>query len=242
MVSQVPVKRAYISIMMFSPSTFLLSLLPILASSTIVPLNITNSTDPSIYNPIRNVTTINIQISPGVLSLTNSSTNLTIAPVIQQVSYYVEEGVAVIDGDVIFGTEDEILAAAVPGNPVIQRSAGSDAKLGKRSLSIFPYSSNSKWPGGIIYYKWESQASKNYRLADWTEGMKRWTDRLPFLQFIEASAPDPTFIAGVVTLISRTGTGSCTSPIGMSQSVGGNFIKLDNCGPGGYAHEIGHSK
>ena len=52
--------------------------------------------------------------------------------------------------------------------------------------------------------------------------------------------PDPTLIAGAMTLISKTGTGSCTSPTGMSQSVGGNFIKLDDCGPGGYAHEIGH--
>ena len=120
----------------------------------------------SIYNPTRNVTTINIQISPGVLSLANSSTNLTIAPVIQQVYYYVEEDVVITDGDVIFGTEDEILAAAVPGNPVSQRSAGSHARLGKRPLSTFHYSSNSKWLGGIIYYKWESQASKNYRLAD----------------------------------------------------------------------------
>ena len=106
----------------------------------------------SIYNPTRNVTTINIQISPGVLSLANPSTNLTIAPVIQ-VYYYVEEDVVITDGDVIFGTEDEILAAAVPGNPVSQRSAGSHAKLGKRPLSTFPHSSNSKWSGGIIYYE-----------------------------------------------------------------------------------------
>ncbi|KAF2499296.1 hypothetical protein BU16DRAFT_523797 [Lophium mytilinum] len=160
---------------MFSLSVALLSALPLISS--VVAQNLTNST--FIYQPIHNVSTINIELSPGILAFNDSSNNFTIPPVTQRLSYYVEDGIAIVDGDVIFGSEAELLSWAVGGH---NKRAVEDPHAGsihKRSISIFPYSGN-KWPGGVIYYKWESQASKDFRIADWTEGVERWTDRLPF--------------------------------------------------------------
>ncbi|KAF2464853.1 zincin [Lindgomyces ingoldianus] len=218
---------------MIFPSAIAVAFLPILASASLIASNSTNTT---YANPVLNLTTIEIQLSPGTLYLNESSSNnFTIAPVTQRVSYYVENGIAIIDGDVMLATEAELLSLAA-GNP--QRRDDS-REHNKRSLSIFPYAGN-RWPGGVVTYKWDSQASKNARLVDWTEGMKRWTDRLPFLKFVEVGI-SPTLVANVITLRSVTNTGSCTSPVGMSGSVAFNYIKLDDCGPGGYAHEIGHT-
>lgn len=224
---------------MFSLIAILLLVLHLISS--VVAQNLTNST--YIYQAIHNISTINIEISPGILAFNDSSNNFTIPPVTQRLSYYVDDdGLAIVDGDVIFGTEDELLAWAVGGHQ--KRSLETESHAGgvqKRSISIFPYSGN-KWPGGVISYKWESQASKDLRIVDWTEAVKRWTDRLPFLKFVEATTPDATIVPNIVTLRSFTGTGGCSSPIGMSTSTVWNYIKLDDCGAGTYAHEIGHSK
>jgi hypothetical protein len=96
-----------------------------------------------IYQPIHNVTTIEIQLSPGILAFNNTSNNFTIPPVTQRLSYFVQDGAAIVDGDVIFGTEDELLAWAVGGHS--KRSIGHESHEGgicKRSISIFPYSGN----------------------------------------------------------------------------------------------------
>ncbi|ORY18719.1 hypothetical protein BCR34DRAFT_595948 [Clohesyomyces aquaticus] len=226
---------------MFQASVIALSLLVFLASSTLIASNGTNST-------VLNLTTIEIQISPGIIYINSSDgINCTIPPVTQRVSYYVEDGIAIIDGDVIFGTEADLLSHSTSNN---QRRDDS-RQHEKRSLSIFPWTAN-RWPGGVVTYKWESQAAangipknaKNTRLVDWTEAMKRWTDRLPFLKFVEVGI-SATLVLNTITLKAASGTGSCTSPVGMAttdnQGAAGNFIKLDNCGAGGYAHEIGHT-
>ncbi|KAF2177223.1 zincin [Zopfia rhizophila CBS 207.26] len=221
---------------MLRSSTVIISFLPLLATSSLIASNYTNAG----YNPVLNVTTVTIQLSPGILSLNGSNSSyVTIAPVTQRVSYYVENGIAIIDGDVNFGTEEELLALTV-GNQRRSAEAEFSDHLGKRSLSIFPYAGN-RWPGGVVRYKWDSQTSKDARLTDWTEAMKRWTDRLLFLTFVDVGTFSPTLVAGIITLRSVTGTGSCSSPIGMASNVLKNYIKLDNCGPGGYAHEIGHT-
>ena len=72
------------------------------------------------------------------------------------VSYFVDGGLAVVDGDVIYGTEADLLAVEFNGtfpSHELQHQA-------KRSLSVFENSAW-KWPGGAIKYQYESQAIEN---------------------------------------------------------------------------------
>lgn len=221
---------------MFSSSATLLSLLPLLASGFLIDSNSTNTT---FLYPIKNLSSIDIQLPGPELRFNGTNATLTLPPVTQRLTYFVEDGLAIVDGDVIFGTEDELLSYSISGNQ--RRGVQYDSGLAKRSLSIFPYSATNRWPGGVVTYKWDSQASKDARLEDWTAAMKLWTDRLPFLRFVDTGVLDPTGVLGIITLRSVTGTGSCSSPLGMARTANGNFMKLDDCGPGGYAHEIGHT-
>jgi len=180
----------------------------------------------------RNFTTLNIAIYPNPLNLNGSLCNATQAPEIRTVSYFMLDGWAITDGDIIFGTEADIQAASVSNTPVITR--GEDVEdLTKRSMSIYPQSS-AKWPGGNVYYKWAAGLD-TARKNDFLAAAKLWTDRLPFLHFIEDNAhPDARTIAAVAgstssSLVGRVAGGG-TILIGASRTVG--IV----------AHEIGHSK
>ncbi|PVI00150.1 zincin [Periconia macrospinosa] len=146
--------------------------------------------------------------------------NATAPPATKRtVAYYVtDHGNAVVDGDIIFGTEAQLLAAAVR------------ASKDKRAFSEIS-SSPKKWPGGIVYYKWDTNlpaTHKNYFLA----GAAEWTNRLPFLQFKE----DPNNLSGIARTV-KAASGN-RSPIGC---CGGDIELCPSCNPRSARHEIGHT-
>ena len=192
-------------------------------------------------NPIDvNLTTIEIPLdptTPDTPSFTNSTPE---AEINQTVSYFVAEGLdntplAIIHGDIILSTVPDLLLNAEPVNTT-------EISIAKRALSIFKY--QNVWPGGIIAYKWQSEAAKGEgRLEAWTEATKRWTDMLPWLNFQQFPSSS-TLQDDVLTLVPTTGQFACFSPIGKAYGAGSNQMMLDDsCGGAGtYAHELGHSK
>ena len=206
----------------------------VLAQNVTNPLPAANLTS----DPLdRNLTTIEIPLDPNVPkkpSFTNDTN--TDAPVTQQISYFAVDGLkselAIVHGDIILATVPDLL----------DNSNTTASGKAKRALSIFKY--QNVWPGGIVSYKWQSEAAKGAgRLSAWTEATKRWTNMLPWLVFKEYPAND-TLVEDVLTLVPTTGQFACFSPIGKSYGAGGNQMMLDdNCGGAGtYAHELGHSK
>ncbi|KAH7113930.1 hypothetical protein B0J13DRAFT_533708 [Dactylonectria estremocensis] len=179
-------------------------------------------------NPPRNLTTIEIYVQPNPMSFNGSDNAFAVQ--VQQVSYFVKDGYAVIDGDVLFGTEADIEAAAV------------DAQSSKRAASVFKLANGNKWPKGEIKYRWETTPNNKVR-SDWEGAIKLWTDRLPFLKFeeVDKGMPNNKMEVGVVNLRIQTGGNACFSPIGMSASAKDSVIILDDCGVLTTAHELGHT-
>jgi hypothetical protein len=202
--------------------------------------------------PGQNLTTITIEYQPPSDFVNNSgySYNISYPTVRRRVSYFVQQNLAIIDGDVIFGTESELLAHRVPDNgnvTVITRRDKNSPALQRRALSL-SRESNQKWPNGRIEYYWESQTTKNARLNDWLEATKIWTDRLPFLSFVDMNQfKTLSTVNGPVVLKFDKGSVS-SSPIGRATSAQGNVIVLGDIGTGPgkdigvYVHEIGHSE
>lgn len=149
----------------------------------------------------------------------------------RRVSYYLVDGIAIVDGDVIFGPEEELLR--------MSRGGG-----GKRSLSLFESQRGRMWPNGVIRYKWESQEAKDGRGYNFSIATQRWINMLPFLKFQDTGDIDPTLVEDVITLRATTGRRSCNSPIGKTSYADANYIQLDDdCGGAGtYTHELGHCK
>lgn len=176
--------------------------------------------------PSLNLTTIDVHIpTVGPPAFTNKSSS----SITERVSYFVSDGLAIIHGDIIYSTEDELLRRV-------------DAQ--KRSLSLLDTEFKALWPAGRIDYKWQSEEAKELgRLEAWNEATKRWTDRLPFLEFVEHAAND-TLVATIVTLVPTEGKRACFSPVGKADNAYANKIVLDDdCGGAGtYTHELGHSK
>ena len=171
----------------------------------------------------KNYTTLEIYAGPAGPQATQTAgfCNATAPPATKKtVAYFVtDHGNAVIDGDIIFGTEAQLLAAAV------------NSSIHKRAFSEIS-TSPKKWPGGVVYYKWDAglpDTHKNYFLAGATE----WTNRLPFLKF----QYDPTDSSGIARTV-KVGSGN-SSPIGC---CGGDIELCPDCNPRSARHEIGHSE
>jgi cysteine-rich repeat protein len=164
-------------------STLLLLLLPLLSHAEPIPPTDTHE-----------VTTLKIHIAPNPL-LTNDTNCLEDIScpegTTRTVSYFKSGDQAVIDGDVIFGTEADLLAAAVnntEGNAV------------KRAYSIFPWASSRKWPFGVIRYRYADADTETTRGPKFEAAIKRWTNMLPSLQFIKDPVPSSVVEPGVLVV------------------------------------------
>jgi hypothetical protein len=201
--------------------------------------------------PGQNLTTITIEYQPPteIVNNTGHPYNITYDPVRRRVSYFVMHGLAIIDGDVIFGSEAELLEHRVPDDDSgeVTKRAEDGTALQPRALSLGRESSL-KWPNGRVEYNWESQATKDARVENWLAACKVWTDRLPFLSFVDKGTFQASgTLNGPVVLRLDPGSVS-SSPIGRAQSADGNNIILGDIGTGPgsqigvYVHEIGHSE
>lgn len=145
-----------------------------------------------------NITTIpNLNVDliydrPPVVNYSGQLYNYTQGLVQRKVAWYTAGNLAIIDGDIIFGTVADLQAAKV-----------SDGNT-KRAYSLFTHEVR-KWPGGKFQYKWQSQDLKNRKGAIWDQAVKLWTDRVPFIKFEEVAVPSTVLspAGGPVTLVDK---------------------------------------
>lgn len=155
------------------------------SDNAIIPANITTL--------VQNLTTVWIYDRPPLLNFTGQLLNFTVDPVPRKVAWYPAGNLAIVDGDIIFGTIDDLQAARV--------SPGGNTK---RAYSLFNNEVR-KWPGGVFNYKWASEDLRNRKKDIWDRAVEMWTDRVPFLKFVEVSTPDATVagVGGPVTLVDK---------------------------------------
>ncbi|KAF2676408.1 zincin [Lentithecium fluviatile CBS 122367] len=154
-------------------STLIPLLLPYLCRAEPIPQETPNTID-------KDLTTLEIHVAPNPL-LTNDTTCLLGIEcpegTTQTVSYFTSvNDKAIIHGDVIFGSEADILAAAVNNT---------DENVTKRAYSIWPWEFSRKWPLGMILYQYEDATTAAGRGPKFEAAIKRWTNMLPFLSFVK---------------------------------------------------------
>ena len=135
------------------------------------------------------------------------------------VTYVVEEGVALFEGDIILGTVEE----------VERESARLTAELsGEVSAAVLLSGSQFRWPNCTVFYTIDGSLPNQARVTD---AIAHWEANTRF-RFVQRTT-EPNWI----TFRSSTG---CSSSVGMRG--GQQFINLaSGCTTGNTIHEIGHA-
>jgi len=201
-----------------------------------------------------NLTTVDLEYT--VYTGCGPSSNTT--TVRQRVSYLVVQGgLALVDGDVIYGTRSQLLSRVARGN-VSQPSrrddlfAGAPVDLEERALS--PLGSDlSPWPWAEIPYTFSNvdipagltpaeikERKDTFRLA-----VKTWKDRLPWLSMYEIDNQDynPKATTPPTRLTIALVDGCVSwSPVGRAVTQEASVLAISCPSLWLYLHEIGHSE
>ena len=174
---------------------------------------------------------------------------------VRNVSYFVVDGRAIIDGDVLFGSVESLLAHALPPNlgradypptydEFIQspyygsrlNDGSRQHRYNKRAVTF--RQGLFSWPGARLSYNFESARTEQILGRDILEAFRRWKVRAPYFTFTRVgNAPAAR---GVVTV--KAGSPGCFAMIGNQgpQSTGMEV----NLQPGlcnrAAVHELGH--
>ncbi|KAF4615155.1 hypothetical protein D9613_003383 [Agrocybe pediades] len=159
---------------------------------------------------------------------------------IRNVSYWVDDyNDAVIDGDVIYGPVDDLLANEYTG----EDDDEDETNIKRRAFSVF-YRKGT-WPGGRILYKYEDDATEELLSHIVQPAMKEWKRRAPYLDF--RHLPNGRYTRMGVATITAKPCGGCNSHVGWEDSRNMRVNLQQSCGNsnGGCdypeaLHEIGH--
>ncbi|KAF4615156.1 hypothetical protein D9613_003380 [Agrocybe pediades] len=157
---------------------------------------------------------------------------------IREVAYWVNsDNEAVIDGDIIYGSVDDLMANA-------HTTEGEDRNsFERRSLSVFRGAKT--WPRGMLVYKYKDEDTEHLLQHFVDEAIETWRRSAPYLKFRRLSnSAEPK--DGVVTITANP-CGGCNAHVGYDGQRPLRMNLQQSCGArrGGchYAealHEIGH--
>lgn len=140
-----------------------------------------------------------------------------------------DSGLAIIDGDVVYGTVDELRA---------HEYSASQADVFQNLAFSVP---TAAWPNATIFYKYDSDVTEELLRPATEEAMRRWTKMVPYLKFIRMRSNFGSLVSNVITIINDPFK-YCSSSIGYGQSTVLVMNSVpDNCGVGGLVHELGHT-
>lgn len=142
----------------------------------------------------------------------------------EQVPYEIIDGYAVHGGDIILGTEEEILAAEQAA------SNNGDLRTVQNPLAV-QNNTRFRWPGGVLVYQLAEDLPPELR-ADIEEGISLITDHTDLVLVERTTQRHHIYV-------NYKGSG-CWSHIG--RRGGRQTLGLsDDCGPGSVAHEFLHA-
>ena len=154
---------------------------------------------------------------------------------LRNVSYFVVgDEWAIIDGDVVYGREKDLLAHQVNHN---------DTRLGYKKARAF--SLPNTWPEAKIRYKYSSDAVQSQLSPYVDEAIRRWVMGAPYLTFSQILPNSDSAMNGVIT-ISAADCDGCHANIGYANA--GLRMNLQqhcpskpgHCGSSEATHEFGH--
>lgn len=180
------------------------------------------------------------------LSLNPSSVNLTTVYINdargnRSVSYFVVKGFAIVDGDIVYGTEAALLSHAAnrPDNTTIIRR--NSALTSKRSNSVFPPTG---WPGRVVKYQYADAAMETQFSAAVDAAIANWKAVVPCLKFEKRpigtnvlANPPPDTPNPSDALIIKAGdhkVRACFAPLGGPGAV----VLVNGCGTPELTHEL----
>lgn len=144
---------------------------------------------------------------------------------IKAVQYAVVDGMAVFEGDIILGTEEQVAA---------QTQTLKAVKSGELARGLVITGSQYRWPNCVIPYTIDSGLSNQSRVTD---AIAHWEANTR-VRFVLRTAANAGTYPDYVTF--RTGSGGCSSWVG--RQGGQQFINLGSgCSTGNAIHEIGHT-
>jgi hypothetical protein len=185
-----------------------------------------------------NLTTVDVQYQ--VWSGCGPSDNLT--TVNRRVSYLVFNDLAIVDGDVVYGTEEDILQDIVHPNYARGELPGS-----KRALSI--RTPNARWPNARIPWAFNSDDCTNTlsesqvtaRKDLFRKATQVWMEKLPWLDIVEVIGPfDDTAKPAVGIRVTLIDGSVSWSPVGRASSQAASEIAIGADSLSVYVHELGH--
>lgn len=156
----------------------------------------------------------------------------------RNVSYFTTSaGLAIIDGDVIYGTLSDLSESRV-FDAIPRRES-----IGHRALTMG--SSFSTWPNATVRYKFDSDETQDLLSGLMKTAISRWLTGAPYLKFLKEGINSKEGVDGVLT-VTATRCGGCNSVMGWSP--GPRWMNLEQacegkrraCGPDEATHEIGH--
>jgi hypothetical protein len=151
---------------------------------------------------------------------------------LRNVSYWITStGLAVIDGDVVYGTEEELLSKEFNETALI---------VEKRA-----FSAPSIWPAATITFRYNSDAAETAVSAVVNAAIAVWTTAAPYLTFTQLANSD-ALIPGVLT-ISADDCDGCHADLGFD-ATRARTMNLQQtcssspgiCGVDEAVHEFGH--
>jgi hypothetical protein len=179
----------------------------------------------------------NNQTNSLLFSVHENSTFITINDDfygLRNVSYFVvSDGLAIIDGDVVYGREKDLLAHQV----------NHDTQLSHKKARAF--SAPNTWPEAKISYKYVSDAVQSQLSPYVDEAIQRWKRGAPYLTFSQILPNSNSAMNGVVT-ISANDCDGCHAKIGYANDDLRMNLQQDCPKSPGYCrsdeatHEFGH--
>lgn len=142
----------------------------------------------------------------------------------EEVRYAVVDGQAVMEGDIILGTVEQVERESE------RLRAQADGKVTAQDL--FTSVSGEYWPNGIVNYAWDQNFPDTLRIQDAIKHIQQRTG----LRFQKVAVGS----GGNYIRFVRGFRGACFSPVGMQG--GEQWLELDDaCGWPEVVHELGHS-
>jgi len=195
--------------------TFLLAL-----SSLSVALAQYNETSGLNFEGTANLTTVRISDYLG---------NRTVA-------YHADsDGLAIVEGDIIYGTEAELLSRVIGGTPNV-----GPRSVHRRSHSVFSTGTPSPWPASTIRYRYLDDNARTKFSSSVNIAIQRWKLGHPCLNFVDIGSG--TDQDAIVIQEQTNEPNVCRATVGYYGPTSSHIMKLwATCGPNEITHELGHN-
>jgi len=163
---------------------------------------------------------------------------------LRNVSYFVVGDLAIIDGDVIYGTIDQLLSHDVTLNPDMLNDHSRGIKTA-RAHSVLSSNADALWPSATVAYRYASDDTAMALMSDVNTAIGRWRSTAPWLTF-NRLMPNHNDTEKGVTTIRMVECGGCWSHIGFHPTRPLIMNLEQKCGMDGpcgvdtTTHEFGH--